>query len=925
MNKIINITRENREVKWADRIVAQLNFGRRLSQECGGAYDDVIERAEKVLEECCKDGAPISPEAVKKTEAVLEELRDEAKSYHVICTAHAHIDMNWQWGWDETVGVAIDTVTTMLKLLEEYPEFKFSLSQASTYKIIADYAPELFEQVKKYVHEGRWEVTAPSWVECDKNMPNGESLVMQLIEAKKFLSEKLEIPMDSINVDFEPDTFGHNINVPEILSHAGVKYYYHSRGTDSDHVVYRWKSPSGAEILVNREHNWYSSQISSEMGLVALELSQRQGFRTTLRVYGVGDHGGGPSRRDIEALLDMATWPCFPNFTLGTYDEFFKECEKYYDIIPLVENTEIGHLLDGCYNSQTRIKTGNKKAESELYKAGALNVIAASEGLETVPVRTQTKQDFLLAHFHDIVTGSGVAATRHHALGKYQEIFADTETVTKLAARKICQNINTKPFYKDVAAADKSFGAGVGSNQAEVGMGMRRVYQIFNSLPKEESQVVELWMWDWYGDTERLVITDSMGNVLPHQVTSPAQNRGAFDNYGNRITGPVMGRYFDHYWGHSFVKVLVYVTVPAMGYTTIIADEGDYDGTKAVYWNEKRRQWAEEFVLENEYLTVTFNPMDLTINNVVDKEKGETHFDGRAGVFQYIMEAAHKEFSNNWMSEMSSWIVGRHKSVEDLHKNCEVRHYHGIVRDGVICEFAFHNSKVKFEAYLDIGSRMLKYKTDITWLETGSHSGVPQLAFTLPTKGGSYSYDVPFGVVGRAPVGFDQPANTFAVNGDVAIYTKNVHGFRCDDEKFALTVIRAPFDPDPHPEFGDHTMEFALSFGADPVKTRETYLHPFYIMTNAPHEGTLPAEHSAVELVGAVLSTAYESGGKTVLRVYNPKMAQVDAGIKLGFTAKAAWSADYFENKEADLDLEDNKFVFISLKPNEVMTIVIEK
>lgn len=880
----------------------------------------------QVLKDCCKDGSPITPEAVAKTEAVLEEMRDEAKSYRVICAAHAHIDMNWQWGWDETVGIAIDTVTTMLKLLEEYPDFKFSLSQASTYKIIADHAPELFEQIKKYVHEGRWEVTAPSWVECDKNMPNGESLVMQLIEAKKYLSEMLEIPMDSINVDFEPDTFGHNINVPEILSHAGVKYYYHSRGTSSPLVVYRWKSPSGAEILVNREHTWYSSQVSSDMGLVAIDAAQQLGFRTSLRVYGVGDHGGGPSRRDIEGLLDMNTWPCFPTFTLGTYDEFFKECEKHYDVIPLVENKEIGHLLDGCYNTQTRIKTGNKKCEADLYRAGAMNVLAAAEGISTTPVKTESKQKFLLNHFHDIVTGSGVAATRDFALGEYQHVLADTQTVTKLAARKICQNINTLPFFDGQAPADKSFGAGVGSSQAEVGMGMRRVYQIFNSLPRQESQVIELWMWDWYGDTERLVITDAAGNVLPHQIMSKEQNRGAFDNYGNRITGPVMGRYYDHYWGHAFVKVLVYVTVPAMGYTTIIADEGDYDGTKAVYWNEKRQQWTEEFILENEYLTVTFNPMDMTINNVVDKEKGETHFDGRAGVFQYIMEAAHKEFSKDWMSEMSSWIVGRHKSVEDLHKNCEVRSYHGIIRDGVICEFACHDSKVRFEAYLDIGSRMLKYKTDITWLETGSHEkGVPQLAFTLPTKGGSYRYDVPFGVVERAPEGFDQPANTFAQNGDIAIYSKNVHGFQCTDDVFGLTVIRAAFDPDPHPEYGNHTMEFAISFGAEPVKTRDSYLNGFTIMTNAPHEGHLPAEYSAVELVGAAVSAAYESDGKTVIRVYNPKMIPVDAALKLGFTAKNAWSADYFENKEAELDLEDNKFIFISLKPNEVMTIVIDK
>lgn len=150
MEKIIQIARENREAPLTDRIVAQLNFARRLSEENSGKYDSIIEQAEEYIELTCGDDVPFTPEIVRKAEAILEPLRKEAKSYKVICASHAHIDMNWQWGWDETVGVAVDTVATMLKLLEEYPEFKFSLSQASTYKIIHDHAPELFARIDRY-------------------------------------------------------------------------------------------------------------------------------------------------------------------------------------------------------------------------------------------------------------------------------------------------------------------------------------------------------------------------------------------------------------------------------------------------------------------------------------------------------------------------------------------------------------------------------------------------------------------------------------------------------------------------------------------------------------------------------------------------------------------------------------------------------
>ena len=165
--------------------------------------------------------------------------------------------MNWMWGYQETVALTIDTVRTILTLMEEYPEFKFSQSQASVYHILERYAPAVLDQVKQRVKEGRWEVIASSWVENDKNMSGGESMARHLLCTKKYLSELLDISEDSLNLDFEPDTFGHSRNIPEILRNGGVSRYYHCRGYDGENI-YRWRAPSGAEVLVYREPTWYS-------------------------------------------------------------------------------------------------------------------------------------------------------------------------------------------------------------------------------------------------------------------------------------------------------------------------------------------------------------------------------------------------------------------------------------------------------------------------------------------------------------------------------------------------------------------------------------------------------------------------------------------------------------------------------------------
>ena len=239
-------------------------------------------------------GDPSSDETAKQVEKQLSILSPEAKKYRVICTAHAHIDMNWMWGFQETVAVTIDTFRTMLQLMKEYPEFTFSQSQASTYKIIEQYYPEMLPEIKQRIKEGRWEVTASTLaVECDKNMPNGESLSRQILYTKKYLSELLEISEDSMELDFEPDTFGHSINMPEILQNGRVKYLYHCRGYEGHHV-YRWRSPSGAsDFIAYREPYWYNANIEYDMLLNVPEFCQKHQIDMMLKVYGVGHHGGG--------------------------------------------------------------------------------------------------------------------------------------------------------------------------------------------------------------------------------------------------------------------------------------------------------------------------------------------------------------------------------------------------------------------------------------------------------------------------------------------------------------------------------------------------------------------------------------------------------------------------------------------------------
>ena len=209
---------------WTRRFAAEMTYMSTLSTTKGGIFDKRIEEALDFILAKQAEKDAIGKSDVVAAEEMLKDLSAEAKKIKVICAAHAHIDMNWMWGYQETAAVTVDTFRTMLDLMKEYPDFHFSQSQASTYKIIEDNAPEMLEEIKKRVHEGRWELSASTWVETDKNMPNGESLSRHILYTKRYLAKLFDIDPDTLRLDFEPDTFGHNIGIPEICQNGGVDY-----------------------------------------------------------------------------------------------------------------------------------------------------------------------------------------------------------------------------------------------------------------------------------------------------------------------------------------------------------------------------------------------------------------------------------------------------------------------------------------------------------------------------------------------------------------------------------------------------------------------------------------------------------------------------------------------------------------------------
>ncbi len=909
--------------KWTRRILAEVEFCIRLSKENDYKFDNSINNALEYLQKCMDEDGVLTKSACLEAEKMILICKDAAKEYNLILAAHAHIDMNWMWGWQETVAATLATFRTMLNIMDEYPEFCFSQSQASVYKIVEDYDPALMERIKQRIQEGRWEITATAWVETDKNMPNTESLLKHIKYTRDYLQEHWNVDPASLEIDFSPDTFGHSANIPELNQYADVKYYYHCRGLAEDHALYRWFSPSGKEVLAYREQYWYNSGITPYVGIGLIEVSKRcAGLKTGLVVYGVGDHGGGPTRRDVERAIEMNEWPVFPSLRFGTLREFFKIAETVKENLPIVKH-ELNFIFPGCYTTQSRIKMGNRHNEIALSDAQCFSSLAHKElGAPYMEKQFENAwQNVLFTHFHDILTGSCVQETREHAMGLYAHSMAIANTQHSNATRMISEQIDTSFVQCDEDISDtQSEGAGVGfglSNYAGVpsperGSGRTRIFNIFNSSAHSRTQTAELTVWDWTGDMRYINIEGVNGEEISFQLLDTS---------------------LQNYWDHKYFRFLVNVTVPACGYTTIVLKEYEPEEYKVYFKTEERtNQQFKNFVLENEYIKAEFDYQNGSMISLVDKASGKEQLQkGKVGGLRFI---------ETELGTSNAWQIGRYTDVSSVTKTVKIANVDcGNLRQGFEIEQTVQNSVIKSTITLDKDAKALTYRFKIDWHEISRNgSCVPVLAYFLPLQNEieRYLYDIPGGAQYREAMNIDVPALQYAAaiskdKNAVAIITDCKYGYRGIDNTLVATLINATTYPDPYPERGIHNIVLSVAVCEACPKVLEELAtdinHPFNYQPTNSHKGTLPAQSSLLnfESETAVVSGIFTSSdGDLMVRVYETCGKETNVKITLPNKIQTAITVDLMEKPNCEkVIITDNCLSFV-LKPYSIQTIKIK-
>ena len=330
------------------------------------------------------------------------------RKYDVYYVGHAHIDMNWLWPWTETIDVCHRTWNSAMNLMEEFPQFRFMQSQPGAYVPIEAQFPDEFARMQSMVARGQWQPAGGLWNESDTDIPGGEGLAESIMLGQRYFKAKFG---RYAVTGWLPDSFGHTWQLPQIMRQAGIRYFYHTRCGNVQGITL-WEAPDGSRVLKVNTDN-YDEDVQLEQLAVPAVNEKRLNLPQSLVVFGVGDHGGGPTREHILRIQSFQDNPILPQVHLAGADDYFAQLERRPAAAALpVVDTDLQYTFEGCYTSHGDIKKALRSHENNLYSAQVLASLAAWLG-RPYPVKEfgEAWKPVTFAQFHDIACGTAMHAT----------------------------------------------------------------------------------------------------------------------------------------------------------------------------------------------------------------------------------------------------------------------------------------------------------------------------------------------------------------------------------------------------------------------------------------------------------------------------------------------------------------------------------
>ncbi|MBO5105540.1 MAG: alpha-mannosidase [Clostridia bacterium] len=420
------------------------------------------------------------------------------KKVHLLC--NAHLDPAWLWPWNEGLAEALSTFRVAADFCEQYDTFVFNHNEAVLYEWVEQHEPKLFERIKKLVKQGKWKIMGGWYIQPDCVMPSGESFLSQIALGREYFKEKFGVePTTAIN--FDP--FGHTRGLVQILSKTGFDSYIAMR-PDAFRGNFIWKGADGSEILVCRCFAGYGSLKGKALEKIKNMIKEHPDEDVLLCPWGIGNHGGGPSKIDLEQINEFIK-ECDTEVAHSSAEEYFADLDR--SKLPVVSEDLVPFSV-GCYTSMARIKQANRRLENKIAlteKAMCYAEMTSDFKGDWVELKN-AKKALAFCQFHDILPGSGIKKVEEDGL---QCIGYGEEIVDRLYM---------KAFLKLTAGQEKA-------NEGEIPV------LVFNPHPFEVEEELEveflLQNQNWTeGEWTIATVYDEQGNIVAsqHEKTASSLN-----------------------------------------------------------------------------------------------------------------------------------------------------------------------------------------------------------------------------------------------------------------------------------------------------------------------------------------------------------------------------------------------------------------
>ncbi|GAB6168305.1 alpha-mannosidase [Clostridium carnis] len=800
------------------------------------------------------------------------------------CVGHTHIDVAWLWTVAQTREKVARSFSTVLKLMEEYPEYIFMSSQPQLYKFLKEDHPGIYAKVKEKIKEGVWEAEGAMWLEADCNVTSGESLVRQIVHGKRFFKEEFNVDNEIL---WLPDVFGYSAAIPQILKKSDVNYFMTTKIAWNQfnkipNDTFMWQGIDGTEVLTHfitttgpgqdraSHFTTYNGHIQPDAVMGAWRRYQNKNLNNDVLIsFGWGDGGGGATLEMLEHGRRLAKGiPGAPRVRMGTSLDYFKRLEEKVGGAKKLPKW-VGELYleyhRGTYTSMARNKRDNRVCENLYTSAEKVNSLSMLYGYEYPQKNINASwETVLLNQFHDIIPGSSIKEVYDVTAVEYKELIENGNKLVNNAVENIASKINLKD----------------------------RSVIVTNTLGFERDDIATFEIPE--GITNPAVIDENNEEIVCQKIEG---NKAIFFAKG----------------------------IPANGHKAFKIVEATKISNENVKLTDKEA--------ENKFFKVKFDDKGQIISFIEKETEREILKDGEIANEIQAFEDKPMCF-DNWDIDIyykeKMWKIDDVRSIEVIEK--------GPVRSTLKIERKFLESTIIQKIYVYNDIARIDFDSYADWKE---RDVLLKAAFPIEINASEATYEIQYGNVTRPThnntswdvAKFEVCGHKWAdlSEGDFGVSLLNncKYGYDIKDGNMRLTLLKSSCDPNPDADKEEHFFTYSLYPHAGNWKEAKTANKayelnvPLYTTVEEAHAGELEDNMSLVKvnkdnIIIEVIKKA-EDTDHLIVRMYEFHNKRAKATLEFFKEIEEICECNLMERDLEVIKANGNKIDF-TIKPYEIKT-----